>query len=236
MKAFLGNIKTMINAALLLVLVTIAPMTVMAFDTIDFSQQGEGEISVTIKDNATGEAVGGGSLTIYKVADVVVDNGYKFDASGTAFKSAGGDYSSDEALDAALAAKLADYAKKQKIAGDTLKIGSDGVATASNLDFGLYLIVQNKAAKGYGSVKPFLVSVPQRQEDGTYLYKVDATPKPGTKIDKNPTPTPTRKPTSTPTPTPFKKIPQTGQLWWPVFAMAVAGVLCLVVGMAVKRR
>ena len=234
MKALRGNLKIMLAVILLLALAVIAPKNAMAFDTIDMSKTGE--ISVTIKDSKTGDPVGGGSLTIYKVADVVVDNGYKFDASGTAFKSAGGDYSSDASLDAALASKLADYAKSNSISGTTLSIGSNGVATASDLDLGLYLIVQNKAAKGYGSVKPFLVSVPQRQEDGTYIYKVDATPKPGTKIDKNPTPTPTRKPTSTPTPTPPKKIPQTGQLWWPVFAMATAGVICLVIGMAVKRR
>ena len=234
MKALRGNLKIMLAVILLLALAVIAPKNAMAFDTIDMSKTGE--ISVTIKDSKTGDPVGGGSLTIYKVADVVVDNGYKFDASGTAFKSAGGDYSSDASLDAALASKLADYAKSNSISGTTLSIGSNGVATASDLDLGLYLIVQNKAAKGYGSVKPFLVSVPQRQEDGTYIYKVVATPKPGTKIDKDPTPTPTRKPTSTPTPTPHDKIPQTGQLWWPVFAMAAAGVVCLVIGMAVKRR
>ncbi len=52
------------------------------------------------------------------------------------------------------------------------------------------------------------------------------------------TATPETPPTPTPTPTPpsGKKLPQTGQLWWPVPVLAAAGLAFLVVGALVRRR
>lgn len=49
-------------------------------------------------------------------------------------------------------------------------------------------------------------------------------------------PGPTPMPAPTPTPTPDKpKLPQTGQLWWPVPLLMACGLLCLIVGAAMKR-
>lgn len=230
MRTFCGSVKRIAVLVLTLVLVVMMAMPVMAFDTIDFSK--EGELTVTVKNTATGKAVGGGSLTLYKVADAVHDpyTGYLFDASKTDFAKAGGDYSSEKTLTSELAAKLAKYAADNKISGKTLTVGTDGKAKADKLKLGLYLVVQNKAADGYSNITPFLVSVPQMDEKGNYIYKVDATPKSGTKAN----PTPTRKVTVTPTPR--KRLPQTGQLWWPVFVLGAAGLTCIVIGIAARKR
>ena len=78
----------------------------------------------------------------------------------------------------------------------------------------MYLLVQNQAAEGYQAAAPFLVSVPMN-EDGTYIYDVDASPK--VELTKAPQPTPTPKPPT---------LAQTGQLNWPVPVLAIIG-LCL---------
>ena len=41
----------------------------------------------------------------------------------------------------------------------------------------------------------------------------------------------------TPTPSPTKpgELPRTGQLWWPVFALVFGGLLCMVIGLILKR-
>ena len=50
---------------------------------------------------------------------------------------------------------------------------------------------------------------------------------------KEPTPTPTPAPNPSPTPTPV--LPQTGQLWWPVPLLTAAGLLFIVIGLAMRR-
>lgn len=67
----------------------------------------------------------------------------------------------------------------------------------------------------------------------TNTYDPDE-PGPTTKPDDVPTPTP--KPTSPPgSKPPGSKLPQTGQLWWPVPMLASAGLLLIVIGL-IRRR
>ena len=107
--------------------------------------------------------------------------------------------------------------------------GKKGIAEFRNLPFGLYLAVQETAASGYGQTKPFLVSVPYL-EDGAYVYNVKADPK--TDLEREVKPTPTEKPS---TPSGGGKLPQTGQLWWPVPVLICMGLGCIAVGL-IRRR
>lgn len=84
----------------------------------------------------------------------------------------------------------------------------------------------------------------------TNTYKTPAptpTPKPTSKPTLKPTTTPKRTPTPKPTATPKKtptpsptpsgsKLPQTGQLWWPVPMLLCAGLLLIVLGLLRRRR
>lgn len=72
----------------------------------------------------------------------------------------------------------------------------DGEIAFTGLELGLYLLVQHKAAKGYETAAPFLVSVPM-EEDGVLRYDVDASPK--VELEKNRNPPPPR-PLHPPTP------------------------------------
>lgn len=182
-----------------------------------------GSISVTMLYGQT--AVPGGSLTLYRVGAIAQDDGnYSFTLTGD---FAGCGKTLDDLESSELAASLADYAEKAGLKGKTVTIGEDGSAAAKGLELGLYLLVQKQAADGYEAAAPFLVSVPM-EENGTYLYHVDASPKVGTLTQTEPEP---NVPPNTP---PDTKLPQTGQLNWPVPVMAVLGMFLFVVGWAMR--
>ena len=180
-----------------------------------------GSISVNMK--------AGGNLVLYKVADVAVDDGYKF-ALTDAFKGVTGAASVTQKIndekqisDASMAVTLASYATTSKAASvDTKSAAADSTLKFENLPVGLYLVTQTKAAKGYQKMSPFLVSLPGANN----ALDVNATPK--MSLKKEP------KPPKDKTPPP-SKLPQTGQLWWPVFVLAAAGMLLMFAGLLLKR-
>lgn len=94
-----------------------------------------------------------------------------------------------------------------------------GVVKFTDIPLGLYLIYQETAASGYGKLSPFLVTVP-------YDGKTDVSAAAKTVLEKKPEPT-----------VPGSgggggsgKLPQTGQLTWPVPWMALAGMVLFVFG------
>ncbi len=154
-------------------------------DVLDMTRT-DGSIEVTLKSEDTGEGIPGGSMTLYRAGYVYEDDGnYSFRLT-TAFEGSG--CSLDE-LNAELAKALADYAEDQEIEGRTNTIGSDGRVIFTDLEDGLYLLVQTEAAEGYYSVNPFVVSLPLYDEEShTYKYEVDATPKTEPVIKETPPP------------------------------------------------
>ena len=96
----------------------------------------------------------------------------------------------------------------------------------------LYLAVQKTAPAGYGKTEPFLVSLPYLYE-GEYQYDVASQPK--TDLERE-VPTKPTSPATNPTFPGGKKLPQTGQLWWPVPVLACGGLGCIVVGLFRRRR
>lgn len=90
----------------------------------------------------------------------------------------------------------------------------------TNLELGLYLLVQDVAAEGCIKMEPFLVSVPM-EENGGYLYDVDASPK----VELAKLPVEPSKPEQPELPG-GSKLPQTGQLNWPIPLLVMSG-LCL---------
>lgn len=204
-------------------------VTVYAHDVPDHTEKG----SVSVTMTYDGNTVSGGTLTLYRVGAVEEDDGnYRFVLTGD-FTGCG------EALDALensqLPARLAKYASSNSISGTTADIGTDGTAVFPNLELGLYLVVQNKAADGYETAAPFVVSVPV-YENGAYLYDVDAAPKLSTLKKTEFTPgesTPTAVPTVTP-PSTGSVLPQTGQLNWPVPVLTALGLCLFLAGWALR--
>lgn len=153
-----------------------------ALEVVDLSRTGS--IKVSLYDSETSEAVGGGTLTLYRVAKVQKDNANLSFVYTNGFEDCGvelGDLSEGE-LAGQLAEKIAATAEST-----TVEISNLGVAEFGDLEVGLYLVVQTTAAENYNVINPFLVSVPI-QENGSYVYDVDALPKVGTAAKKTPEP------------------------------------------------
>lgn len=191
-----------------------------AHDVPDLSRTGT--LNITMRFD--GAQVGGGTLTAYRAGEIREDGGsYSFVTTGRFTESGEVLWEIDSAR---LAEDLAKFAKEKELAGVTRNIGFDGRVKFENLEPGLYLMVQQSAADGYSKAAPFLVSVPML-EDGAYVYDVDASPK--VELEKAPA-------TNPPSSSTDSKLPQTGQLNWPVPVMATAGVGLFTCGWVIRFR
>lgn len=199
-------------------------ITVFAQDIVDLEQ--EGSISVTMRYE--GKTVSGGTLTMYHVGCTQEKDGnYSFAACGD---FAACSYSFEDVESSRkLAEQLAAYAGNKNLRGSTAEIDENGTAVFGRLEPGVYLFVQPEAAKGYEKVKPFLVTVPLKVE-GRYVYDVDASPK----VELMKTDIPSKTPSETPFPNPNPKLPQTGQLNWPIPVLSIAGLVLFAVGWTLK--
>lgn len=215
--------KRVCSLMLLLVLLSVIPMTASAHDVPDFDRLGT--ISFAMKYN--GSPVPGGSLTLFRVADVVSDNGDMIFDYTADFDSCS--IPVTELDSAALPSELAEIAEDVKLTGTTQNLNAQGKTKFEKLQIGLYLVVQKEPAPGYTAIKPFLVSLPQ-MEKGRYVYDVDTAPKniPEPEIAPTETTAPTEPPKTD------DKLPQTGQTNWPVPVMAAAGMLLLAAGICLR--
>ena len=193
-----------------------------------------GSISITYKyyNESTGKTEpvsGGNSVGLYKVADVIVDNGFKFNVDER-FSSVGTIPDTSKELDAEnvdLAEAMSKIAEDYDFDIAPVEMDEDGKVSFEGLEVGMYLVMQ--AARGKSNdafyLSSFLVTIPYRNADGSLTYDINCDAKPiGVYKEKVP-----------PSPPP-KRIPQTGQLWWPAGILAASGILLLVVGLIRKKR
>lgn len=211
--------KRLICVLSALMLLCALAVNTYAAEAVDMSRTG----SISITMTHSGEPVSGGSLTLYQVADVIVENGADY-SFRYAEAYAGCEVPLDELDKAETAQALAEYTAQQGLSGVKQTISEAGEISFGELPLGLYLLVQEDAAEGFDTVNPFLVSVPAR-ENGSYVYEVNASPK------LNLEPLPTEPPTEPPEPTlPPPDLPQTGMNKWPVPVLLGCGLLLVVVG------
>ena len=219
-----------LRSLLALLLLLELPLSAAAHPVPDAGK--DGHCSITVTMTYRGKALPGGTLALYKVGDVAEEDGNYSFVPVEAIRGDIPEFGDIESPE--LAGKLYKLEKQlTPVTADPVTVGKDGTATFSNLTFGLYLVVQKTAPAGYGKTAPFLVSLPYLYE-GEYQYDVASEPK--TDLERE---VPT-KPTSPPTkPTPSSgggKLPQTGQLWWPVPVLTCAGLGCIAVGLFRRRR
>ena len=216
--------KYFISGLLALLLLLGLPLSAAAHAVPDESRNGH--CSITVSMTYREKAVRGGKLALYKVGDVAENDGNYSFVPVEAIRgdiSEFGDIESPE-----LAGKLAKLEKKlTSVTADPVTVGKDGKATFSNLTFGLYLVVQKTAASGYRKIAPFLVSVPYLYRD-EYQYELTSQPKTDLEQEVKPTAPPSSGGGG-------GKLPQTGQLWWPVPLLICAGLGCIAVGLFRRR-
>ena len=214
------NVKKTFTAVLsFLLLFCLLSTSSYAAETKGLDINKKGNVSISFRYNS--EVVSGGKLTIMKVADVTVSDGTFLYNLTNDFKSSGLNLS--DTSDSSLATSLYTFSTDHNLTGKTLDISDKGNVTFSELDTGLYLFSQSTPAKGYKAITPFIVSVPLNS-DGEYLYNIDASPK--VQISKEyvePSMPYVEKPKES-------KLPQTGQLNWPVPVLIMAGLVLLIIG------
>lgn len=202
------------SVIMLIALVFCLSINIFATGPIDFDRTGSILVTMEYED----EPVAGGSMTLYHVAvPVWQEDKYIFEYTN--------DFSDcllslDDLATQGAANDFVEYAIDHDLLGKKKEINEDGEVLFEDVKLGLYLLVQEDAAKGYFAASPFLISVPMNADEG-WIYDVDATPK--VALEREPEP-------STP-PTP-PDIPQTGQLKWPIPVLIVAGLALFAIGWA----
>lgn len=198
----------------------------------DLSKKGSIHITMHQGENA----VAGGTLTLYQAGRVEVRDGNFSFALTDAF--CGSTETLTDIESAGLAEALAEYAGKQLLEGIKKTIDEEGNVIFTELEPGLYLLVQEEAASGYNKAVPFLVSIPMK-ENGTYLYDVDASPK--VELERETMPpaepeTPSEPPSEPESPfTPDSPgLPQTGQLNWPIPVLSLFGLCSFSIGWVLR--
>ncbi len=212
------KLKTKGILFLVLVLLVLERMSLTTFAKEVPDLNKSGSISVTIKNRDS--VISGGSLTLYQVAEVQEDDGdYNF-VFTSEFVSC--QLSLENIQWEQLAKDLANYVESADITGIKKSIDSKGNVIFSNLQLGLYLIIQEDAAPGYYAVNPFLISVPMESEE-KWIYDIDATPKVELEKEQNKDP-------SSPNSSDESVLPQTGQLNWPVPVLVASGLILFAFG------
>lgn len=191
--------------------------------TADLDLTKKGSITLTLKDS-NGNALTGGFLDCIQVAEIAESGGETTYLLTNGFQDTNIflEYFLDGKQSAAsLAEELNDAvpAGAYKIASRPDKTGT---VTFSNRELGLYLIRQRAKSGYYESITPFVVTVPMNSDSG-WVYDVTASPKVGTVTPKD---------------TAYKsvrRLPQTGQLNWPVPVLAVSGIALFSLGWAMTK-
>ena len=170
-----------------------------------------------------------GSLTLYKVGEIVKNEGvYKF---ALISELQGSSISMEDLSDAEIAEKIARLVGQKSLPGITAPI-EQGKTVFDNVTPGLYVVTQSEteAANGFAPIHPFLSSLP-RWENESYVYDLIAEPKVSLEV-KTELPKESTEPEETPEPDkPGEPIlPQTGQLHWPVPILAISGVMLFAIG------
>lgn len=215
-----GNTNRIFALLLLIVCVLLMGSVAYGHDVLDMDRP----CSVSFTLQRGEKPVGGGTLTLHRVAKAVADDGDFVFAITEDFAASGESLANLQ--DAELAKRLATFADRNEFVGITQDIAKDGTVKFEGLEAGLYLVIQQRAASGYKKLTPFLISLPYVQ-DGQYVYDLESLPK--TELE------PEKKPTTTPEPDP-EPLPQTGQLWWPVPILLCGGLGCIVIGAVLNRR
>lgn len=228
-KTLLSRIFLMIGVWTLLL---IGADPVYAADNLpDLSKKGS--ISIMLQDKKNHKVMSDGEMTLYQVADVVLKDGELSYQYVNGFENCGIELGNLD--DSALAEKLENRLSKTAV-GTTQAVDANGTVKYSDLSAGLYLFVQTGESKTYEKISSFIVSMPLNM-NGSWVYDVDASPKVETITDRTPdteetsdVPPETEKPDH-----PGKKLPQTGQLKWPIPVLSIAGVVIFSIGWMMRK-
>lgn len=197
----------------------ILPVQTMAIDPIDLTQS----VSLTINYK------NGARFDLYRVADSDEYAAFTLSDEFAGFKRDINSCRNSEDWNT-MTKSVSAYVKANHIRPMSTVLVQNETCLFQGLNAGLYLVVGYDVDDGEYtySCEPFLICLPDHDGDAAWTYDATAIPK-YTSV-KHTTPHP-----PTP-PTPPERLPQTGQLWWPVPVLVCCGLLSLLIGIAVRRR
>lgn len=225
-----GAILAAITIAAALIVTFALPAFADSHPTLDLTKKGS--ITMTHKATDTGEPIEGSTMVAYKVADAVYEDGNAVfepveGLDSDNIKNAMNALTEEDKGAFELAAKLEKTLGYADVDGTAMVTDSDGIAKWTDLSVGLYLIVNEDPAEGYEAIPSFVISVP-RMIDGEYVYDVNTIPKPAPAKESDDEEEEEEEKD--------EKLPQTGQLWWPVPVLAGVGLLLIGVGAYRRKR
>ena len=227
------------------ILILILAMSCTSFTFASVAYDSQKPVSLEIEYKYDEKALSGALFDIYYVAGIDIygeittsDNFSSFDSELQ---------NSDEQMWEGLIEKLEQYVVDNNIVpNDYGKTDESGSVVFPNncreLEKGIYLVVGHDLMKEYDKYKTssFLISLPNTDKNGNWIYEVVAEPKVeytpnfyfeippednpgyGNDIDKDKEPKPNDD---------TERLPQTGQLWWPVPILLALGISFIVVGL-----
>lgn len=150
-------------------MVTMGAQTAFAEKMPDLrDEDGTLMVDVTYFDEDLEVPITGAELTLYKVADLTVSNGYALYRLTEPFSDSGVDLGSMTAARSIEAAGiLYDIVTEKKLEGKMV-ISEDGIVDFGEVSHGMYLIAQTGArdeARDYKRIDPYLVMAPQPLTD-----------------------------------------------------------------------
>lgn len=203
--------KRLISALCAIFLLFVLAFDVSAHEVPDLTRIGS--ITFTLMQDA--EPLQGGSLTMYRVGDVLEDDGNYYFALVEELVETG--IRLDDMADTSLAKELAQAAKDAQLTCLTANV-QDGKAAFSDVPNGLYVVLQYEedACEGFLPINAFLISMPM-YTDGGYAYDISCKPK----VSLVPVPD---------QPEPDPVLPPTGQEALPIPLMVVSGIVLFILG------
>ena len=203
---------------MIVLLLCFLSVSVSAEATIDLNAKG----SITVKAIYKKSPLEGMELNCIQVGDVVLHEG------SYVFKSLYNDkiLIAEDIRDPENPEEMLKHVTNSADVGITKSVDKSGYVKFDNLSPGLYLIYQTKTFSRDGEkfkIKEFFVSIPY---DGK--YDVDAKSKPGLDMYPEQPTEPTAPPSNE------EKLPQTGQLSWPVPILAFSGIAIFILGWSLR--
>lgn len=213
-------------------------------ETFDITHKGS--ISMKLRSIDSDSPVSGAEFYIYKAAECTLRDGVLYHYWSSDFEGAGLDILTVNKKETALAA--ATYATTESLPHITATTDNYGKFVKSDLEVGLYLVMQKNVVTGFTKTSPFFVTVGRIDGEKVY-YDVDASPKvqvkgkPSGTGGNGPKPTPVITPKVTPgvtpkvTPTPAVTGPtlaQTGQSRWQIPLLSCVGLGFILTGLMIR--
>ena len=148
-------------------------LPVFANDNIvDFTRKGS--VSIILKESTEEMPVENAELTIFKIADVEEDKNNLSYRYVVELNKCNADLTNLENPN--LVNEILECVNEKEISSFKKNTNNDGIVNFSNLDLGLYLIMQTNDVIGYSKIDSFLVNIP-KSIDNKWNYDIEAIPK-----------------------------------------------------------